>query len=241
MKEKGEKIIQQTRSFDADTDTTFAIRDKEEANDYRYFPEPDLSPMHLTKEYIANIQSKLPSLPNELFSKYQSLGLSEYDSRQLSEEKATADYFEKAMQFSNNYKAIANWMTGPLRQVINDQHISFSLLTVSPESLVQLINIIDEGKVNFSVASLKILPELLQNPSRKPLEIATELNLIQVSESDDIEQWVNEVIDKMPDKVAEYKKGKKGLLGLFVGEVKKISKGKADPKISTQLLEEKLK
>ena len=241
LKEKGEKIIQQTRSFDADTDTTFAIRDKEEANDYRYFPEPDLSPMHLTKEYVANIQSKFPSLPNELFSKYQSLGLSEYDSRQLSEEKATADYFEKAMQFSNNYKAIANWMTGPLRQVINDQHISFSLLTVSPESLVQLITIIDEGKVNFSVASLKILPELLQNPSRKPLEIATELNLIQVSESDDIEQWVNEVIDKMPDKVAEYKKGKKGLIGLFVGEVKKISKGKADPKITTQLLEEKLK
>lgn len=241
LKEKGEKIIQQTRSFDADTDTTFAIRDKEEANDYRYFPEPDLSPMQLTAEYIDNIKSNLPALPNELFSKYQSLGLSEYDSRQLSEEKATADYFEKAMQFSNNYKAIANWMTGPLRQVINDQHISFSQLTVSAESLAQLITIIDEGKVNFSIASLKILPELLQNPLRKPLEIATALNLIQVSESADIEQWVDDVIAKMPDKVAEYKKGKKGLIGLFVGEVKKISKGKADPKMTTQLLEEKLK
>lgn len=241
LSEKGEKIIQQTRSFDADTDTTFAIRDKEEANDYRYFPEPDLAPMQLSNEFIQNIKANLPLLPNQLFEKYQSLGLSDYDCLQLSDEKETAEYFDKAICFSNNYKAIANWMNGPLRQVINEKNISFSEIEITPESLTQLIAIIDEGKVNFSVASAKILPAILQNPTKKPIEIATELNLIQVSETADIEQWINEVISQMPEKVAEYKKGKKGLIGLFVGEVKRKSKGKADPKVTTQLLEEKLK
>ena len=241
LSEKGERIIQQTRSFDADTDTTFSMRDKEEANDYRYFPEPDLSPMQLSAEFIQNVKASLPLLPHQLFAKFQSMGLSEYDSQQLSEDKETVDYFENTILFSSNYKAIANWMNGPLRQVLNEQHISFSKLSISPESLAQLIAIIDEGKVNFSVASAKILPAILLQPNKNPLEIATELNLIQVSESMDIEQWVNEVIAQMPDKVAEYKKGKRGLIGLFVGEVKRKSKGKADPKITTQLLEKKLK
>jgi aspartyl-tRNA(Asn)/glutamyl-tRNA(Gln) amidotransferase subunit B len=241
MVEKGETIIQQTRSFDADNDTTFAIRDKEEANDYRYFPEPDLTPFHLTEEFIAGIQSKLPALPDELFAKYKSLGLSEYDAAHLSDEKATAAYFEQVIHYSKHYKAIANWMLGPLRQVLNENHISFDQLVMTPKTLAGLISIIDEGKVNFSVASVKILPVLLADPSKEPFQVATELNLLQVSGSADIENWVNEVLAKMPDKVTEYKKGKKGLIGLFVGEVKKASKGKADPKIATQLLEEKLK
>lgn len=241
MVEKGETIIQQTRSFDADNDTTFAIRDKEEANDYRYFPEPDLTPFQLTEEFIAGIQSRLPALPKQLFAKYQSLGLSEYDAKQLSDEKSTSAYFEQAIQYSKNYKAIANWMTGPLRQALNESSASFDALALTPKTLAGLIAIVDEGKVNFSVASVKILPVLLSNVEKEPLQVATELNLLQVSGSADIEAWVNEVLNKMPDKVAEYKKGKKGLIGLFVGEVKKASKGKADPKITTQLLEEKLK
>lgn len=241
MAEKGETIIQQTRSFDADNDTTFAIRDKEEANDYRYFPEPDLTPFKLTEEFIAGIKSKLPALPNELYEKYKSLGLSEYDATQVCDEKPTADYFEQAIQYSKNYKAIVNWMVGPLRQALNESHLSFARLSVTPKTLAGLISIVDEGKVNFSVASVKILQVLLANPEKEPLQVATELNLLQVHESADIEAWVNQVLARMPGKVNEYKKGKKGLIGLFVGEVKKASKGKADPKIATQLLEEKLK
>ncbi|MCW3109006.1 MAG: gatB [Segetibacter sp.] len=241
MVEKGETIIQQTRSFNADNDTTFAIRDKEEANDYRYFPEPDLTPFQLTAEFISGIQSKLPALPDELFTKYQSLGLSEYDARQMCDEKSTAAYFEQAIQYSKNYKAIVNWMVGPLRQVLNENNLTFKELAITPKTLAGLISIIDEGKVNFSVASVKILPALIANPGKEPLQVATELNLLQVSGSADIEAWVNEVLIKMPDKVAEYKKGKKGLIGLFISEIKKASKGKADPKIATQLLEEKLK
>jgi aspartyl-tRNA(Asn)/glutamyl-tRNA(Gln) amidotransferase subunit B len=241
MVEKGETIIQQTRSFNADNDTTFAIRDKEEANDYRYFPEPDLTPFKLTQEFIAGIQARLPALPDALFTKYHSLGLSEYDAGQLCDEKSTSEYFEQAIQYCKNYKAIVNWMLGPLRQVLNENNTSFDKLVITPKTLAALISIVDEGKVNFSVASVKILPALLANPEREPLQVATELNLLQVSGSADIEAWVNEVIAKMPEKVAEYKKGKKGLIGLFVGEIKKTSKGKADPKIATQLLEEKLK
>jgi aspartyl-tRNA(Asn)/glutamyl-tRNA(Gln) amidotransferase subunit B len=241
MVEKGERITQQTRSFDADNDTTFAIRDKEEANDYRYFPEPDLTPFHITEEFINNIKSNLPALPEELFVKYSSLGLSEYDAKQLVDDKATATYFEEVIQHSRNYKAIVNWITGPLRQLANEQSTSMDELGIAPKTLAELISLVEEGKVNFSVASTKILPVATQKQGTSPLQIATELNLLQVSEASDVEAWINEVLNKLPEKVAEFKKGKKGLIGLFVGEVKKISKGKADPKIATQLLEEKLK
>jgi len=241
MAEKGETIIQQTRSFDADTDTTFAIRDKEEANDYRYFPEPDLTPFQLTEEFISGIKAALPALPDELYKQYLSSGLNEYDASQLCDDKSTADYFGETIQFSKNYKAVVNWMLGPLRQLINETNISFGEIGLKPKKLAELVAIVDEGKVNFSVASLKVLPVLLQQPAIDPVQVATELNVLQVSESADIEAWVNEVVNKMPEKVTEYKKGKKGLIGLFVGEVKKVSKGKADPKVVTRILEEKLK
>ena len=238
--EKGEPIIQQTRSFDVDTDTTFSMRDKENANDYRYFPEPDLAPFQLSDEFIKGIKATLPALPASLYEKYISLGLSEYDASQLIDEKATADYFDEVVKYSDKYKAIANWMLGPIRQLLNDKNIGFRQLELTAEKLAQLVAIVEDGKINFSIASLKILPELVQQPGRTPLELATEMNLLQVSDTSDIAEWADEVIANMPDKVAEYKKGKKGLIGLFVGEMKKLSKGKADPKIATQILEEKL-
>ena len=238
--EKGEPIIQQTRSFDVDTDTTFSMRDKENANDYRYFPEPDLAPFQLSDEFIKGIKAALPALPASLYEKYISLGLSEYDASQLIDEKATADYFDEVVKYSDKYKAIANWMLGPIRQLLNDKNIGFRQLELTAEKLAQLVAIVEDGKINFSIASLKILPELVQQPGRTPLELATEMNLLQVSDTSDIAVWADEVIAKMPDKVSEYKKGKKGLIGLFVGEMKKLSKGKADPKIATQILEEKL-
>jgi aspartyl-tRNA(Asn)/glutamyl-tRNA(Gln) amidotransferase subunit B len=240
MAEKGEKIVQQTRSYDADTDTTFSMRDKEEANDYRYFPEPDLTPFELTEQFISDINSAMPALPEVLQNKYHSLELSEYDALQLTDEKATADYFEETIKYTKNYKAVANWMTGPLRQVLNDSNGGFDGIGLKPSRLASLIELIDSGKVNFSIAASRLLPVLMDDPAKEPLQVATELNLIQVNDSSEIEAWVNLVITNMPDKVLEYKKGKKGLIGLFVGEVKKVSKGKADPKVTTQLLEQKL-
>ncbi len=239
--ENGGTITQQTRSFDASNDTTFAIRDKEEANDYRYFPEPDLPPFRLTEAFIDEIKEGLPTLPEQLFALYQQqYGLSEYDAAQLCLEKETTDYFNEVVKHTDHYKAVANWLNGPVRQYVNEHKSAMHSFALKPEQLAEVIKLIDEGKINFSVASSKLLPALLENGSKDPVQLATELNLIQVSDSNEIETWVSEVIAKMPEKVAEYKKGKKGLIGLFVGEVKKASKGKADPKIVTALLEQKL-
>jgi aspartyl-tRNA(Asn)/glutamyl-tRNA(Gln) amidotransferase subunit B len=238
--ESGGTVQQQTRSFDASNDTTFAIRDKEEANDYRYFPDPDLAPFHLTDKFIQEIETALPALPNELIKKYQAqYGLSSYDAAQLCDEKETAVFFEAVIQHTTLYKAVANWLLGPVRQYLNENNTNFANFNLYPSVLAELIKLTEEGKVNFSVASSKILPVLIEN-NGSPLAIAESMNLLQVSDTSELETWVMEALESMPDKVTEYKKGKKGLIGLFVGEVKKRSKGKADPKIVTQLLEQKL-
>ena len=239
--ENGRTIIQQTRSFDANTDTTFAIRDKEEANDYRYFAEPDLPPFSLSESFINSIQESLPALPNALMQKYQyEFGLSEYDAAQLCMEKDIAGYYEALIAYTNNYKAAANWVNGPVKQYLNENKLTFNDLSLQPEQLAGLLKLVEDGKVNFSVASTKVLPVLIAAKNKNALQVATELNVLQVSDSNELESWINMALDKMPDKIKEYRKGKKGLIGLFVGEVKKISKGKADPKIVTELLEQKL-
>lgn len=239
--ESGGKVQQQTRSFDASDDTTFAIREKEEANDYRYFAEPDLSPFSLSDELLNDIKNSMPTLPAALLQQYTAeYGLNEYDATQLCLEKETADYFSSLVSHTSNYKAAANWMNGPLRQYMNEHKLSFDSFALAPEKLAGLLKLVEEGQLNFSIASSRILPVMIET-GKDAAAIAAELNLLQVSDSNELETWVNGVIEKMPDKVAEYKKGKKGLIGLFVGEVKKVSKGKADPKLVTSLLEEKLK
>lgn len=238
--ENGGKVLQQTRSFDASTDTTFAIRDKEEANDYRYFPDPDLAPFQLTADFIDGVKQELPPLPNELTTQFQQVfGLTEYDASQLTDEKATADYFQSVTAHTSQYKATANWILGPIRQYLNEKGAGFEQLTLPPSLLAALIEMVDSGKVNFSVASSRILPVMITE-NRSPVALAEEMNLAQVSDVSELESWINESLSTMPDKVAEYRKGKKGLIGLFVGDVKKRSQGKADPKLVTQLLEKKL-
>lgn len=241
LKEKGEEIIQQTRSFDANTDTTFALRDKEEANDYRYFPEPDLPVFILNKEYIDAIKSNMPLLPHQLKLEFKNkYALSEYDAAQLSDDKETADYFIQTIAYHQNYKSIANFILGPIRQLINEQNISLYNLLITPKLLSNIIKLIDEGKVSFSVASSKLLALCLQQPNKEIEVLATENNLLQVSNINELDQWIEQTLAQFPDKVLEYKKGKKGIIGLFVGEVKKLSKGTADAKKVTSLLQEKL-
>lgn len=236
--ENGGRVQQQTRSFDASNDTTFAIRDKEEANDYRYFPDPDLAPFHLTDAFIKEIGTALPALPNALIATYQTqYGLSNYDAKHLCDEKETADYFNQVIEYTTHFKAAANWILGPIRQYLNENGISFADITVSPPLLAELIQLVEDGKVNFSVASAKLLPVVMAENS-SPLAVAEKMNLIQVSDTNELESWINDTLQSMPGKVSEYKKGKKGLIGLFVGDIKKRSRGKADPKIVTRLLEQ---
>jgi aspartyl-tRNA(Asn)/glutamyl-tRNA(Gln) amidotransferase subunit B len=238
--EKGNRILQQTRSFNADNDTTFSIRDKEEANDYRYFPDPDLPAIHLTQAYIQSVNELLPALPHQLIQHYQAAyQLSAYDAGQLCEDKSIAAFFEQTIQLTTHYKMVANWILGPIKQLMNESQKNIQELGLTVKQLAELIELIETGKINFSIAASKLLPAILHTTT-STFELAETLNLIQVSDTNELDKWINEIIEAMPEKVKEYQKGKKGLIGLFVGEVKKKSKGKADPKIVTEMLEQKL-
>ncbi len=239
--EKGEPIRQETRSFNADNDSTFSIRTKEDADDYRYFPEPDLTPFQFTEAFVEALRESLPALPELLREKFISeLGLTEYDARVICEDKDLADYFQKSLAGNISPKALANWLLGPVKSLLNESGSEWTVVQIQPETWLQLQQLIDDGKLSFSVAAHKLLPLLLDGNHRDPAKIATDKNLLQDAGTDDIQQWVAEVLAAMPDKVQEYRKGKKGLIGLFMGEVKKRSKGKADPKQTNDLLLEHL-
>lgn len=251
--EKGENILQQTRSFDTNNRTTFATRDKEDADDYRYFAEPDLTPFYLKDEFIETIRQSIPELQEERIKRYTSaLQLSAYDAEVLTEEKNFADYFEKIIaslrpssqsggEMGMGAKAAANWMLGPVRSWLNENGKDINEFPLLPGQLSKLIALVNSGKLSFSAAASKIFPQLLKEPAKSPEQIATEQNLLQQSDLSAIGLVIDEVLNKFADKVTEYKKGKKGLLALFVGEVMKQSKGKADPRITSELLLEKLK
>ena len=239
--ETGGKILQETRSYDADNNTTFSLRSKEEADDYRYFADPDLAPFNITDEYLAAIKNALPALPEVLEQKYKDLfNLPAYDAQVICSDKSSVDFFEGIISHTTHYKAASNWLMGPIKSYLNDHAIELGQFKLAPEKIAELIQLVDEGKVNFSIASTKIFTALLQSPKKSAMEIATGLNLLQESDSHSVTTWVDEVIAKMPDKVKEYKNGKKGLIGLFAGEIKKLSNGKADMQVVNKLLAEKL-
>ena len=238
--ENGGKVEQQTRSFNAGDGSTILMRSKEDANDYRYFPEPDLLPVTVTQEYIAKVKETLPPLPNELFEKFTtSFGLSEYDTNVLTEDKEIALYFNTLCSHTSNYKAAANFVTGSIKSYLNENAINISDFIINEERMAALIALVDDGKVSNTIATQKVFTAMLNNRD-SPEEIAKANNWIQESDSNALQEWVDAVVAKYPEKVAEYKKGKKGLIGLFMGEVMKLSKGNADPKLANQLVREAL-
>jgi aspartyl-tRNA(Asn)/glutamyl-tRNA(Gln) amidotransferase subunit B len=239
--ENGQEVMQQTRSFDASNGTTFSLRSKEEANDYRYFPEPDLTPFFITDEKIETIKKSLPDLPAALEKKF----INEYslplaDAKVLSDDRETATFFQNIICHTTNYKAAANWVLGPVKSYLNDSNTSIEDLQINPKTFAKLIEIVEKESVSFGVAASRIFPVLLKFPDKEPIKIAEELNVLQEKNDNSLNTWVDEVLSKMPDKVSEYKKGKKNLIGLFSGEVKRISKGKADMKAVNQILNKKL-
>lgn len=240
LAELGQEIVQETRSFDAATDTTFSMREKENANDYRYFTDPDLPPFFVSDEMIEAIRSALPLLPEQYIQKYIDLGLREYDANLICREKEVADFFEGVLQHTKNFKAAANWLNGPVSQFVNQEKISIVEFPLTSEKLAELIDMVESGQVGFSAAAGKLFPALLKNPGKDVFALASEMQLLQTDDKEALETWTNEVLEAMADKVIQYKKGKKGLLGVFVGEVRKRSKGKADLQMVTALLQEKL-
>lgn len=239
--EGGGEVQGETRSYDAVKDATFLLRSKENANDYRYFPEPDLQPVLVTQDYIQSVKVNLPVLPDELFKRYtQQFKLSEYDALQLIEVKEVAAYYNELVSHTGNYKSAANWLMGPIKAYINERAMRFTEFTLKPSKVSEIIALIDAGKVSNAAAAQRLLPALIDAPERSAEEMAAELDLLQNSDSGELQQLVEQALAKFPDKIAEYKNGKTGLLGLFVGEVMKLSKGKADPKLLNQLVKETL-
>ena len=239
--ENHELVVSETRTFNAGDGKTYGMRTKEELNDYRYFPDPDLSPLEVSDAWLNEIKSSMPPLPRELHQKFiTQYQLPEYDAGVLTDTKEIAFYFEDLCRHTTNFKAASNWVMGPVKSCLNEQGIEIDKFPVSTKQLADLIALIDIGKVSFAVASQKIFPELVNHSSKSPLEIAQQLNLIQDSNIDSILQIVDQVVKEFPLKVEEYKNGKKGIISMFMGEVMKRSHGKADPKIATQLLTKKL-
>lgn len=229
---KGERVVQETRLYNTATGKTFPMRDKEDLNDYRYFPEPDLPVLILDQAFIDELKIKLPELPHQLYMRYVSqYKIAAADAAILVEEKELADLFEKTVNLTNNARASANWVIGPVRSLNQENK------QVTPELLAAVIALTEAGKVSFTTAARQLLPFLINHPEWTALEAAENLGIIQTADKDVILPLVQDVLSSYPDKVNEYKKGKKGLLGFFMGEIQKRSKQKTDPQQTRVLLE----
>ncbi|MBB2150519.1 Asp-tRNA(Asn)/Glu-tRNA(Gln) amidotransferase subunit GatB [Pedobacter gandavensis] len=238
----GGRIIQSTLNFDADQGTTAPMRTKEEANDYRYFPDPDLPPIHISAEWLAQIKFDMPALPAEISKQLVAdFGVNASEAAMLSEDRDLLAYFNSALSTVGNKKSLVNWLTGSIRALLNEQELSIAEFKLAPEQLAQLINLVDDKKITQQIALQQLLPELIKHPEAEAMTIAASLNLLIVENSDELSGFVDEVLAKFDAQVQAYKKGKKGVLGLFVGEVMKLAKGKADAQKINELLQEKLK
>ncbi|MEX8547022.1 MAG: Asp-tRNA(Asn)/Glu-tRNA(Gln) amidotransferase subunit GatB [Mucilaginibacter sp.] len=239
--ERGETIEQNTLNFDADTGTTSVLRSKEMANDYRYFPEPDLQPIVLTEAYIKEIRRNLPALPEELYEKYtQQLGLNDYEASVLTADHELVNYFEELIKETSNYKAAAHWMMGSIKSYLNTHTVFIGSFLVKPKTIAEVIQLVDEGKISITVAAHQLFQELVRHPEKSATETAAALNLFIDRNEEKLDLIIDQVLQLHPQKVSEYKKGKKGILGMFMGEVMKLSKGKIDPKTANRVLAEKL-
>jgi aspartyl-tRNA(Asn)/glutamyl-tRNA(Gln) amidotransferase subunit B len=239
--EQGGTVLQETRGFDVTTGLTYSLREKEDAHDYRYFPEPDLPPIRITTGQLEAVKSSLPALPDALLQKFQDqYGLTAYDAAQLTQDKETAFYVETLIDAAAPPKAAANLIINKLRPWADETRQNAGDNPVSPATWTAFLKLIESNQISASTAYQKLFPALLEQPAADPAQLAAQLNLLQDNSSDTLEPIVMEVISRFPDKVAAYKKGQKGLLGFFMGEVMKAAKGKADPKAATKLVEEQL-
>lgn len=239
---EGGKIIQSTLNFDADKGTTSPMRTKEEANDYRYFSDPDLQPIHISDAWLAEIKSLMPALPNEISKQMVSeFGISKADATLFAEDLDLLNYFNQAQSDVHNKKSLINWLIGPIRAVLNEKGMAITDFKVNPAQLAEAINLVDDKKITQQIAIQQLLPAVELEANAKVTDLAQSLNLLISENGDELSSFIDEVLNKYPQQVEAYKKGKKGVLGLFVGDVMKLAKGKADAKKLNELILEKLK
>lgn len=237
----GIQIIQETRTFDAHLGITNSMRVKESMNDYRYFPEPDLSPLEITEDWLAEIKAKMPLLPWQQEKKLmEEYNLPAYDAHFLSESREMAMYFQSVYEHATHAKQISNWLMGPVKSYLNEHNLLIDQFVLSPENLAGLVNLVEKGIISHNLAVQQLFPLCIENPNKSPSEIVKEQKWSQEQSGDEMQEWVNQAIAAYPEKVKEYQQGKKGLLALFIGEVMKRSKGTADPKKVNQLVSEAL-
>ncbi len=239
--ENGGEVSQETRGFDALKGSTISMRSKEAANDYRYFPEPDLQPLYVDQPQIDAVKNEMPALPRDLYLKYtEKFGLSEYDATNLVDNKYIALYFEEILLHTKHIKTAANFLMGEVKGYLNQQAIEINEFPITPTVIAELVNLIEGGKVSYSIASNKIFPALFENSDKTVLEVATWMNVIQDSDEGNITNYIKEVIISNPTEVQRYIAGEKQLVGFLMGQLMKVSQGKADPKQANPLLRKML-
>lgn len=238
--ERGEKIIQETRLWDAQTGTTQSMRSKEEAHDYRYFPEPDLVPVYVSEEWIEKLKKELPELPNQKIDRYlREFELPLYDSEILTEEKELADFFEETVKEGVKPKDAANWIMVELLRILNEEGKSINECTLKPAQLAELIKLVDKGIINRNTAK-DVFDEMFKT-GKSAESIVNERGLTQISDDSIIEEKIREVMKNFPKEVERFRNGEDKLIGFFVGQVMKATKGKANPKLVNELIIKVLK
>lgn len=239
--EKNETVISETRTFNMQDGKTYGMRTKEELNDYRYFPDPDLSPVEISDAWLHQIQLLMPALPNDLKEKFiHQYQLSENEALMLTEEKEVALYFEKLCAANGLFKENSNWMMGPVKSVRNQYKWLITDFRLSPETLAELIRCVAEKKISYTAAVQQLFPHLLKFPQADVMQTAKELNLLPVNDIDELDMLIAEILKEFPLKVEEYHKGKKGIVAMFMGELKKRSRTQVDYKLANDRLIKKL-
>jgi aspartyl-tRNA(Asn)/glutamyl-tRNA(Gln) amidotransferase subunit B len=237
--ENGEAIVQETRLWEEGSQRTISMRKKEGSSDYRYFPEPDLPPLEVSAEQLEHWKTQLPELPAKKRLRYEEeFGLSAYDARVLTDDRTVASYFETAVSHGGNAKLVANWISQDIAAYLNNNKLTIDEIALKAESLADLVKLIENGTISGKIAK-EILPELLTEGG-SPQELVAQKGLIQISDTSAIETLIDEIIAAHPGELEKYRSGKTNLKGFFVGQVMKKSSGKADPKLTNQLLDKKL-
>ncbi len=237
--DEGGSIEQVTMGWDESRGVTVVQRSKEYSHDYRYFPEPDLPPLHISREWVEEIRNRLPELPEARRGRFiAEYGLSAYDAGVLTADKAVADYFEACVQAYPQAKSVSNWISGELFRLLKETGTDIEEVKVTPPALAELLTLVEKGTINQNTAKA-VLEEMFRS-GRAAAEIVAEKGLAQISEADKLGKVIDEVIAAHPEEVAEYRAGKAPLLGWFVGQVMKATRGKANPQLVTSLLKEKL-
>jgi aspartyl-tRNA(Asn)/glutamyl-tRNA(Gln) amidotransferase subunit B len=240
MLEDGGKVIQETRLWDVDQGVTISMRGKEEAHDYRYFPDPDLVPLRIEEKWVEEIRKSLPELPDEKKERFvRQYQIPEYDAEILTSAKPLSGYYEETVKLFSEPKIVSNWMMGDLLRELKRDEKEIDQCPVTPQHLAKMLSMIQEGTISGKIA--KDVFEEMYRTGERPEKIVRDKGWVQILDQGEIEQAIEKAMEANPKQVDDYRKGKEKIFGFFVGEVMKQTKGKANPKLVNELLKKKLK